>query len=119
MLSELIFYFQVKFWEQIAQQEYVTLDGDDGGWASTDEDEKETAQERMTREHPDVPIITNLEDLYKVPLMQKVLREQQRKKKAAKLRQMRKRFEKMEENDVNMDSKMPHPPENSMFTELD
>ena len=51
----------------------MTLDGDDGGWASTDEDEKETAQERITREHPDVPIITNLEDLYKVPLMQKVL----------------------------------------------
>ena len=119
MLSELIFYFQVKFWEQIAQQEYVTLDGDDGGWASTDEDEKETAQERMAREHPDVPIITNLEDLYKVPLMQKVLREQQRKEKAAKLRQMRKRFEKMEANDVDMDSKMPHPPENSMLTELD
>lgn len=97
----------------------MTLDGDDGGWASTDEDEKETAQERMTREHPDVPIITNLEDLYKVPLMQKVLREQQRKEKAAKLRQMRKRFEKMEANDVDMDSKMPHPPENSMLTELD
>ena len=41
------------------------------------------------------------------------------RKKAAKLRQMRKRFEKMEENDVDMDSKMPHPPENSMLTELD
>ena len=91
----------------------MTLDGDDGGWASTDEDEKETAQERMTREHPDVPIITNLEDLYKIPRMQKALREQERKKKAVKLRQMRKRLEEMEDDDA--ESKMPE----KSITELD
>ena len=101
-------------WEDIAQQEYLTLDGDDGGWASTDEDEKETEEERMTKENPDVPIITNLEDLYKIPRMQKALREQERKKKAVKLRQMRKRLEEMEDDD-DAESKMPE----KSITELD
>ena len=67
----------------------------------------------MTRENPDVPIITNLEDLYKIPRMQKALREQERKKKAVKLRQMRKRLEEMEDDDA--ESKMPE----KSITELD
>ena len=84
------------------------------GQAQMREDEKETEEERMTRENPDVPIITNLEDLYKIPRMQKALREQERKKKAVKLRQMRKRLEEMEDDD-DAESKMPE----KSITELD
>jgi hypothetical protein len=46
--------------------------------------------------------------------MQKALREQERKKKAVKLRQMRKRLEEMEDDD-DAESKMPE----KSITELD
>jgi|TARA_B110000977_G_scaffold158924_1_gene202622 hypothetical protein len=78
-------------WEDIAQQEYA-FDGDDGGWASEDSD-KETDNEKTQREHPDVPIISNLEDLYKIPRLQRLQREQERRKKKNKLDEMRKRFQ--------------------------
>ena len=68
-------------WEDIAQQEYLTLDGDDGGWASTDEDEKETEEERMTRENPDVPIITNLEDHTRYPACRRLYENRNERKK--------------------------------------
>ena len=78
-------------WEDIAQQEYA-FDGDAGGWAS-EESDKETDNEKTQREHPDVPIISNLEDLYKIPQLQRLQREQERRKKKKKLDEMRKRFQ--------------------------
>jgi hypothetical protein len=61
--------------------------------AKASEEDQETAEEKAIRENPGVPVITNLEDLYKMPRLQKVQQEEQRKKKAAKLKAMRKRLE--------------------------
>ena len=83
---------QVTQWEDIALKEYM-LDGDQGGWESDDEEDQETAEEKCIRENPGVPVITNLEDLYKLPRLQKVAAEEQRKKKAAKLASLRRRLE--------------------------
>lgn len=83
-------------WEDIALQEYM-LDGDKGGWESDEDEDKETEEERAMRENPGVPVISNLEDLYKIPRLQKLQREERRKKKAAKLNAMRKRFQAEEE----------------------
>ena len=57
------------------------------------EEDEETAEEKCMRENPGVPVITNLEDLYKLPRLQKVQQEEQRKTKAAKLKALRKRLE--------------------------
>ena len=53
----------------------------------------ETAEEKCMRENPGVPVITNLEDLYKIPRLQKVQREEQRKYKATKLKELRRCLE--------------------------
>jgi len=47
--------------------------------------ETETQEEKAIRENPGVPVITNLEDLYKIPRLQKVQAEELRATKAAKL----------------------------------
>lgn len=83
---------KVRQWEDIAMTEYIRLDGDEGGWESEPEEE-ETPEQKAIRENPDVPVISNLEDLYKLPRLQKAMREEKRKKQAAKLKAMRKRFE--------------------------
>ena len=83
---------QVTQWEEIALKEYM-LDGDQGGWESDDEEDQETAEEKCIRENPGVPVITNLEDLYKLPRLQKMAAEEQRKKKAAMLESLRRRLE--------------------------
>lgn len=57
------------------------------------DEDQETAEEKCIRENPGVPVITNLEDLYKLPRLQKVQQEEQRKQKAAKLKALRKRLE--------------------------
>ena len=69
------------------------LDGDRGGWESENEEDQETAEEKCIRENPGVPVISNLEDLYKLPRLQKVQQEENRKKKMAKLKALRKHLE--------------------------
>lgn len=83
---------QVTQWEDIALKEYM-LDGDRGGWESENEEDQETAEEKCIRENPGVPVISNLEDLYKLPRLQKVQQEENRKRKMAKLRTLRKHLE--------------------------
>ena len=69
------------------------LDGDRDGWESENEEAQETAEEKCIRENPGVPVITNLEDLYKLPRLQKVQQQEQRKKKMAKLKALQKHLE--------------------------
>ena len=44
--------------------------------AKASEEDQETAEEKAIRENPGVPVITNLEDLYKMPRLQKVQQEE-------------------------------------------
>ena len=69
----------ISLWEQIAAKEYQA-DGEEDGWDSEPEEE-ETQEEKYAREHPDVPIVENLEDLWKVGKVQKAIRDAKRRQK--------------------------------------
>jgi hypothetical protein len=57
-----------------------------------------------------VPVISNLEDLYKIPRLQKVQQEEHHRKRAAKLTALRKRLEAEEEaSQVATRQNMPSP----------
>ena len=77
-------------WEKIAAEEFAA-DGDGDGWES-DDGEVETEEERYAREHPDVPVVENLEDLWKVGKVQRAMREASVKKKERELAQITKRI---------------------------
>ena len=77
-------------WEKIAAEEFAA-DGDDDGWDSEPE-EVETEEERYAREHPDVPIVENLEDLWKVGKVQKAMREANQRRKERELALITKRI---------------------------
>ena len=80
----------ISTWEKIAAEEFLA-DGDGDGWDS-DDGETETEEERYAREHPDVPVVENLEDLWKVGKVQKAMREASVKKKERELAQITKRI---------------------------
>ena len=50
-------------WARIAEAEFAR-DGDARGWESEEEGERLTAQERYARDHPGVPVVENLEDMW-------------------------------------------------------
>jgi len=59
----------VRRWADIAAQEFVAVDGIASGFDS-DDDVKETPEQRFERENPDVPVVRNLEDMWMVTKMQ-------------------------------------------------
>jgi hypothetical protein len=64
-------------WGAIAASAFREVDGDERGFES-DEERRETAEEKYEREHPEVPIVRNLEDMWMVAKMENL------KKKRAK-----------------------------------
>jgi hypothetical protein len=78
-------------WEIIAKADF-TRDGDDFGWDTESEDE-ETAEDKAIRENPDVAVITNYEDLYKVGRLQKRMKEKRAEEQAKKLADMKAKLE--------------------------
>ncbi|QDZ21659.1 hypothetical protein HOP50_06g41860 [Chloropicon primus] len=85
-------------WGSIAQAEYAA-DGDSDGWDSEPE-EKETAEEKYVREHPDVAVVDNLEDMWKVGRYQAEKKALERKEKERRLAELRQRLEKKYKNNV-------------------
>lgn len=59
---------RVMQWEQNAARQYAD-DGVADGWES-DDSQPETAEQRYIREHPEVPVVENLEDMWKVTKLQ-------------------------------------------------
>jgi hypothetical protein len=84
----------VRDWEIIARADY-TRDGDDFGWDSAEE-EPETEEERVAREHPDVPVVTNYEDMYKIGRLQTRMKEKRAAEQATKLAEMKAKLEVLE-----------------------
>ena len=82
-------------WEIIAKTDY-SRDGDDFGWDSESDKEEETEAQRLARENPDVPIISNYEDMYKVGRLQKRIKEKRAAEQAAKLADMKAKLEVLE-----------------------
>jgi len=82
-------------WEIIARTDYAR-DGDDFGWDSAPEDDDEDENARLARRNPDVPIITNYEDMYKVPRLQKRMMEKRAAEQSAKLADMKAKLELLE-----------------------
>ncbi|CAL8470902.1 g10444 [Coccomyxa elongata] len=60
---------QVKKWDFIAEREYQ-FDGNADGWDS-DVAEEETPEQKYIKAHPDVPVVENMEDLWKVSKLQR------------------------------------------------
>ena len=75
---------KMALWERIAAAAYAA-DGITEGWNSDEEERKkiETKEEVYMREHPNVPVVENLEDLWMVSKLQreKKAREEQEKEK--------------------------------------
>lgn len=86
---------KVTMWERIAREDY-TRDGDLDGWDSSCSDDEETSEEKFARENPNVAVITNLEDLYKVPRLLKAQREKDALEKAKKLKVLKAKYEAQE-----------------------
>jgi len=56
-------------WAGIAAAAYAEVDGREDGFES-DHEPVETPDERYEREHPDVPVVRNLEDMWMVAKME-------------------------------------------------
>ena len=78
-------------WEIIAKTDFAR-DGDDFGWATESSDD-ETEEERLRRQNPDMAIVTNYEDLYKVGRLQKRMKEKRALEQAKKLAEMKAKLE--------------------------
>jgi hypothetical protein len=93
---------EVAKWESIAKIEYAA-DGQTDGWDSDPEEEQETAEEKYIREHPDVAVVNNLEDMWRVGRYQQEKKELERKEKEKRLQQLKERLKesksKLNEND--------------------
>ena len=50
-------------WARIAESEFA-FDGDAAGWDSADDGDRLPAHERYRREHPGVPVVENMEDMW-------------------------------------------------------
>ena len=73
-------------------QEFRAIDGVASGFDS-DEERVETPEQRFEREHPEVPVVRNLEDMWMVAKMQQEIkrREQQAAWEAEKARKLAER----------------------------
>ena len=58
-------------WAGIAASAFKEVDGADEGFES-EEEVRETAEDRYEREHPDVPVVRNLEDMWMVQKLQAI-----------------------------------------------
>ncbi|GMH44174.1 hypothetical protein BSKO_12108 [Bryopsis sp. KO-2023] len=65
---------KVSMWGDIAREEYAK-DGASDGWDSDAENDVETPETKFMKAHPDVPVVENLEDLWRLSKLQ-----QERKK---------------------------------------
>ena len=79
-------------WLNIARSDYISVDKNDFGFDSSSEEE-EDPDEKFARENPDTPVITNLEDVYKVPRLNKMLAEKRAREQAKKVEAMKNRLE--------------------------
>ena len=79
-------------WLDIARSDYISVDKNDFGFDSSSEEE-EDEDEKFARENPDTPVITNLEDVYKVPRLNKMLAEKRAREQAKKVETMKNRLE--------------------------
>ena len=79
-------------WLDIARSDYISVDKNDFGFDSSSEEE-EDPDEKFARENPDTPVITNLEDVYKVPRLNKMLAEKRAREQAKKVEAMKNRLE--------------------------
>ena len=75
-----------------ARSDYISVDKNDFGFDSSSEEE-EDEDEKFARENPDTPVITNLEDVYKVPRLNKMLAEKRAREQAKKVETMKNRLE--------------------------
>jgi len=78
-------------WEIIAKSDFAR-DGDDFGWDTASEDD-ETPDDKFSRENPNVPVVSNYEDLYKVGRLQKRIKQKRAEEQAKKIREMKKKLE--------------------------
>lgn len=78
-------------WEIIAKSDFE-LDGDDFGWDTESEDD-ETPDDKYIRENPNVPVVSNYEDLYKVGRLQKRIKQKRAEEQAKKIREMKNKLE--------------------------
>lgn len=85
---------EMALWERIAAAAYAT-DGATEGWDSEEEDRKkrETKDEAYMREHPDVPVVENLEDLWMVSKLQREKKAREEQEKQKKLQEVKERLE--------------------------
>lgn len=77
----------IRDWERIAKTDF-THDGDDFGWDSEPSD-NETEEERILRENPDMAVVSNYEDLYKVGRLHKRMKEKRAAEQAKKLAEVK------------------------------
>ncbi|CAD7701471.1 unnamed protein product [Ostreobium quekettii] len=68
-------------WEKIAEAEYAK-DGATEGWSSDDDAQHETSDMAFIKKHPDVPVVENLEDLWKLSKLQQERKARQKKSEA-------------------------------------
>eukprot|EP00884_Botryococcus_braunii_P020747 jgi/Botrbrau1/7356/Bobra.0316s0004.1 len=74
---------KVGFWARVAASLYAE-DGETEGWDSDKEEQKLSSEEKYIKENPSVPVVENLEDLWKVSRLQ---RERKKKEIEDKARQ--------------------------------
>jgi len=79
-------------WLDIARSDYISVDKNDFGFDSSSEDE-EDPDVKFARENPNTPVITNLEDVYKVPRLNRMLAEKRAREQAQKVQAMKVRLE--------------------------
>ena len=82
-------------WHAIAESEYKAIDGADDGWDSDKEREerRETKEEKYIREHPEVAVVDNLEDMWKVGRYQAEKKALEKQKKERRLAELKKKLE--------------------------
>ena len=85
---------KMALWERIAAAAYAA-DGTTEGWNSDEEErkKKETKEEVYMREHPNVPVVENLEDLWMVSKLQREKKAREEQEKEKKLQGMKEKLE--------------------------
>ncbi|KAK9830214.1 hypothetical protein WJX72_010381 [[Myrmecia] bisecta] len=77
---------RVKLWETIAAAQF-SADGISEGWDS-DVSDDETPEHKYLKAHPGVPVVDNLEDIWKVSKLQRERKQRAEQRKQAELQRM-------------------------------
>ena len=87
--------------------EHEAIDGADDGWDRDEEREerRETKEEKYVREHPEVAVVDNLEDMWKVGRYQAERKALEKQKKERRLAELKKKLEASGFKRVSVESK--------------